>query len=102
MPVGTSLCKRAGHGHCPVLSTERPRSDQEHVVPTVDPQKPADASAPALPPLQSPLPRSEVMDREEPEFVDEPDLPAPPSPPRKGPPESTAGEEDPGAALDAP
>ena len=38
---------------------------------------PAPAPAPApqdLPPLESPLPRSEVLDREEPEFVDEPDL----------------------------
>ena len=62
-------------------------------------------------PLESPLPHSEILDREEPEFVDEPDLP----PPRERGPgaspkeahdaagvESVAGEEDPGASLDAP
>lgn len=66
---------------------------------------PAPAPAPAqqdLPPLESPLPRSEVLDREEPEFVDEPDLPPPSTPAPKSPPQSAAGEEDPGAGLDAP
>ncbi|WP_157615406.1 hypothetical protein [Rhizobacter sp. Root404] len=101
MPVGI---RGAGAGTGIALGSRvaRPRSNQEHVVPTVDPQKPPDPSSAPLPPLQSPLPRSDVLDREEPEFVDEPDLPAPPPPPRKGPPESAAGEEDPGAALDAP
>lgn len=31
-------------------------------------------------PLQSPMPRSPILDREEPELRDEPDVPAPPSP----------------------
>jgi hypothetical protein len=43
-----------------------------------------------------------VLDREEPEFVDEPDLPPPSAPAPKSPPQSAAGEEDPGAGLDAP
>jgi hypothetical protein len=48
------------------------------------------------------MPRSKELDREEPEFVDEPDLPAPspPAPPAT-PDQSAAGEEDPGAALDS-
>ncbi len=79
----------------------------------IDPPAPAPAPAPAaspaaspasqdLPPLESPLPRSEVLDREEPAFVDEPDLPPPSTPAPKSPPQSSAGEEDPGAGLDAP
>lgn len=69
---------------------------------TVDPAPGGQPPAEPLPPLQSPLPRSPMLDREEPEFVDEPDLPAPAPPAPKAPPESAAGEEDPGAALDAP
>ncbi|HEY9238142.1 MAG TPA: hypothetical protein VIP10_04800 [Burkholderiaceae bacterium] len=62
-----------------------------------DPPK-GDPEAPApLPPLTSPMPRSDQLDREEPEFVDEPDLPKPDDAS-----ESAAGEEDPGAALDLP
>lgn len=102
MPVGSPLMVIAAGTHLAHVVVARPRFNQEHVVPSVDPCKPAD---PSSPPLQSPLPRSEVLDREEPEFVDEPDLPAPPPPaprPPKSPPESIAGEEDPGAALDAP
>ena len=62
-------------------------------------------------PLESPLPRSEILDREEPEFVDEPDLPPQHRPGSGASPkeahdaagvESVAGEEDPGASLDAP
>lgn len=105
MPVGSPLMVIAAGTHLAHVVVARPRFNQEHVVPSVDPCKPADPSSPPLPPLQSPLPRSEVLDREEPEFVDEPDLPAPPPPaprPPKSPPESIAGEEDPGAALDAP
>lgn len=69
---------------------------------------PAD-TPPALPPLESPLPRSGILDREEPEFADEPDLPAASPPPHGASPkaahdaagpESVAGEEDPGAGLD--
>ena len=71
---------------------------------TVDPAHPTGPGAPAsepLPPLVSPMPRSKVLDREEPEFVDEPDLPAPSSPEPKPPEQSAAGEEDPGAAVDS-
>ena len=71
-------------------------------MPPVDPEKTAGQPTDPLPPLQSPMPRSGVLDREEPEFVDEPDLPAPAPPAPKAPPGSAAGEEDPGAGLDAP
>ena len=66
---------------------------------------------PTQAPLESPLPRSEILDREEPEFADEPDLPPPRERDRGASPkeahdaagvESVAGEEDPGASLDAP
>jgi hypothetical protein len=62
-------------------------------------------------PLESPMPRSEILDREEPEFADEPDLPPPRQSGARASPkeahdaagvESVAGEEDPGASLDAP
>ena len=66
---------------------------------------------PAQAPLESPLPHSEILDREEPEFVDEPDLPVQRQPGSGASPkeahdaagvESVAGEEDPGASVDAP
>lgn len=69
------------------------------------------APDPSEAPLESPLPRSEILDREEPEFVDEPDLPPPRQNDAGASPkeahdaagvESVAGEEDPGASLDAP
>ncbi len=64
-----------------------------------------------MPPLTSPMPHSDALDREEPAFRDEPDLPddAENKPERSATakdahavagPESVAGEEDPGAPLD--
>ena len=69
------------------------------------------------PPLTSPMPRSKILDREEPPFVDEGDLPEDardartrrvnnPEPPQAAGAHrddaSVGGEEDPGAAVDAP
>jgi hypothetical protein len=74
------------------------------------------ADRPAAP-LTSPMPRSKILDREEPPFVDEGDLPEDARSARaerassRKPPQaagahrddaSVGGEEDPGAAVDAP
>jgi len=83
---------------------------------TPDQPTPANSPAPTpAPPLVSPMPRSPVLDREEPELANEGDniptsAPSPSPPPTPSPSgktaadddaQSMAGEEDPGAGIES-